>query len=280
MRLWARTPVAEAFAQTTASTSNGRIVLPLNQRWRYSDHVVTGFEAVGFDDSGWTAVVIPHTNKRLPWHSFDDKDYEFVSSYRRKFTLPATMKRSHVFVDFAGVMTASTVYINGHRLGEYKGGYTPFSFELTDYIQWDKENVLAVAVDSTERADIPPFGGQIDYLTFGGIYRDVSLRLVPATYLANIFVQPKDVLTTHATVDVQCQVPTPQRTTVPLTIEAEIRDGEQVVARGEKTFPPVDPSNDPAIYSTGHRQRPQQYQAVGPEAAASLHLRSALEARP
>ena len=131
----------------------------------------------------WTAVVIPHTNKRLPWHSFNDKDYEFVSSYRRKFTLPATMKRSHVFVDFAGVMTASTVYINGHRLGEYKGGYTPFSFELTDYIQWDKENVLAVAVDSTERADIPPFGGQIDYLTFGGIYRDVSLRLVPATYL-------------------------------------------------------------------------------------------------
>ena len=239
-----------AISETSASENQplglpGRIVLPLSRRWRFSDHVVAGFEAPGFDDSGWAAVVIPHTNKRLPWHSFDDKSYEFLSAYRRKFTLPAAMKRRHVFVDFAGVMTASTVYINGHRLGEYRGGYTPFSFELTEYIQWDQENVLAVAVDSTERADIPPFGGQIDYLTFGGIYRDVSLRLVPANYIANVFVKPRDVLTDRPSVEVQCIIGG-RGTTLSYTLEAEIRHGDQVVARGDRTFAASASSTEPA----------------------------------
>ena len=77
-----------------------------------------------------------------------------------------------MFVDFEGVMTASTVWINGAALGEYRGGYTPFSFELTPHLHGERDNVLSVEVDSTERADIPPFGDAIDYLTFGGIYRE------------------------------------------------------------------------------------------------------------
>ena len=141
--------------------------------------------------------MIPHTNVRLPWHGFDEKTYEFVSLYRRRFKLPPEARGKHVFVDFEGVMTASTVWINGVRLGEYKGGYTPFSFELTPHLDFDGENVLAVDVDSTERPDIPPFGYEIDYLTFGGIYREVSLRIVPATFIENIFVRPKDVLTAN-----------------------------------------------------------------------------------
>ena len=55
-----------------------------------------------------------------------------------------------------------------------------------------------VQLDSTERADIPPFGHEIDYMTFGGIYREVSLRVVPAVYLDNIFARPKDVLSGDA----------------------------------------------------------------------------------
>ena len=121
--------------------------------------------------------------------------YEFVSSYRRRFKLPPEAKGKHVFVDFEGAMTASTVWMNGTRLGEYKGGYTPFSFDLTPHVDFDGENVLAVDVDSSERPDIPPFGYQIDYLTFGGIYREVSIRIVPDVFLENVFAKPKDVLT-------------------------------------------------------------------------------------
>ena len=70
------------------------------------------------------------------------------------------------------------------------GGFTPFSFELTPHLRREGNNVLVVQLDSTERADIPPFGNEIDYLTFGGIYREVSLRIVPSTYLDNIFAWP------------------------------------------------------------------------------------------
>src|SRR6266568_1904916 len=155
----------------------------------------------------------------------------------------------HVFADFEGVMTAATVWINGHRLGEYKGGYSPFSFELTPHLNWDGNNVLAVAVDSTERADIPPFGGVIDYLTFGGIYREVALRVVPGTYLENIFAKPKDALTDHPSVEVICLVGSLEKNPEPLTLEAEIRDEEKVIGRAKTEIPSRDASSEPVAHS-------------------------------
>ena len=104
----------------------GRMVLPLNRNWRYSRTVVEGAHARDFDDSGYERVVIPHTNIRLPWHSFDEKSYEFVSSYRRRFKLPAEARGHRVFVDFEGAMTASTVWINGTAAGRVQGRLHPF----------------------------------------------------------------------------------------------------------------------------------------------------------
>ena len=75
--------------------------------------------------------------------------------------------------------------------------------------------------------DIPPFGYQIDYLTFGGIYREVSLRIVPATFIENIFAQPKDVLCRHPSLDVQCFLqPLRSRRKNALALEAALRDGD------------------------------------------------------
>ena len=222
------------------SATEGRLALPLNRNWRYSESFVEGGHGREFDDSAFDRVVVPHTNIRLPWHSFDDKSYEFVSLYRRRFKLPVEARGKHVFVDFEGVMTASTVWINGVRLGEYKGGYTPFSFDLTPHLDFDGQNVLAVDVDSTERSDIPPFGYQIDYLTFGGIYREVSLRIVPSTFIENIFAKPRDVRTTHPSLDVDCFLMSMEALKEPLTLEVELRDGDRVVANTSLPVPPSD----------------------------------------
>src|SRR4029077_16966801 len=217
-----------AGAANDATTATGRLVTPMNRNWRFSRTVAEGAHARDFDDSGYERVGIPHTNVKLPWHSFDEKSYEFVSSYRRRFKLPPEARGKHVFVDFEGVMTASTVWINGVRLGEYKGGYTPFSFELTPHLDFDGENVLAVDVDSSERPDIPPFGYEIDYLTFGGIYREVALRVVPSTFIENIFVHPKDVLTPTPSVDVDCFTQHLSSGRESLQLEVELRDGDRV----------------------------------------------------
>ena len=189
-----------------APAPGSRVIFPINRNWRYSRSPSEAARAPNFDDTAFERVTVPHTNIRLPWHSFDEKSYAFISVYRRRFKLPASLRGRHVFVDFEGVMTASTVWINGVKLGEYKGGYTPFAFDLTPHIDWEKENVLAVEVDSTERQDIPPFGDRIDYLTFGGIYREVALRIVSSSFLENIFASPKDVLTDNPSVDVTCFV--------------------------------------------------------------------------
>ncbi|MBV8673384.1 MAG: beta galactosidase jelly roll domain-containing protein, partial [Acidobacteriaceae bacterium] len=226
-----------------------RMLLPINRNWRYSPSVVDGGHAVAFDDSSFDRVVIPHTNRSLPWHSFDEKSYEFISLYRRPFKLPPEAKGKRIFVDFEGVMTASTVWINGQKLGEYKGGYTPFSFELTPNINWDGSNLLAVDVDSTERPDIPPFGFEVDYLTFGGIYREVWLRVVPSTYIENIFAMPKNVLNDQRTLEVRCFLEGPaSEWNRSRTLEVELLDGDRVIGKAsEKVTGPAPAPGQPAL---------------------------------
>jgi beta-galactosidase len=243
----ARSALATSAAE--ADVAPGRLVLPMNRNWRFSPTVAEGAHARDFDDSGYERVVIPHTNVRLPWHSFDEKSYEFVSSYRRRFKLPPEARGKRIFVDFEGAMTASTVWINGQRLGEYKGGYTPFSFELTPHFDFDGENVLAVDLDSSERPDIPPFGHQIDYLTFGGIYREVSLRIVPATFIENVFARPKDVLTDHPSLDVDCYIQHSGAADNSLRLQVVLRDGERVIEKGFQNLPATPPSSDPVTHA-------------------------------
>src|SRR5208282_1692323 len=168
---------------------------------------------------------------------------------RRHFQLPAAARGKHVFVDFEGVMTASTVWINGTRLGEYKGGYTPFTFELTSHVDFDGENVLAVDVDSSERPDIPPFGYEIDYLTFGGIYREVSLRIVPGTFLENVFAKPKDVLSEHPSLEVDCHIQRLEASQEPLRLEVVLREGDRVIDTGSQSVPSSAASSEAAVYT-------------------------------
>jgi beta-galactosidase len=223
--------------------AQGRTILPINRGWRFSPSKIAGAETVKFDDAKFERVVIPHTNVKLPWHNFDDRTYEFISTYRRRFKYPAAAKGKRVFVDFEGAMTASTVWINGVALGEYKGGFTPFSFELTPHLKTGVENVLVVQVDSTERNDIPPFGHEIDYLTFGGIYREVSLRIVPQVYLDNIFARPKDVMSGKPSLEVDCFL-AGNSPAGALSLEVELRDGNRVVAKASQPVTLL-PSEDP-----------------------------------
>lgn len=235
-------------------------ILPLNRDWRFHPAKVAGAESPTFDDSRFQRVVLPHTNVELPWHSFDDKDYEFISTYRRRFRLPKAAEGKRVFVDFEGVMTASTVWINGVALGEYKGGFTPFSFELTPHLRAGATNVLVVQVDSSERADIPPFGYEIDYMTFGGIYREVALRVVPSTYIDNMFAQPRNVLSGSPSVDVNCFL-AGSSTSGSLRLEAELRDGDRVVAKASRDL------DRPALASSLSSSAMDPYTDASPHAS-------------
>ena len=229
----------------TSPPGTGRWVLPLNRNWLYSPTRLDGAHGKDFGDSGFERVVLPHANIRLPWHSFDDKAYQFVSTYRRHFRLPPAARGRRILVDFEGVMTASTVWLNGVRLGEYRGGFTPFGFDLTEHVDLEGENVLAVEVDSTERPDIPPFGNLVDYLTFGGIYREVSLKLLSPNFLENVFVRPSNVLSGHPGLEVDCFIQHSEAPAHGLVLEVDLVDGERVIAR----------ASEPAASSQSHTIR-------------------------
>jgi beta-galactosidase len=233
---------AGASAQPAPARASLRRIVPMNRNWLFGGRAVAGSSAPGFDDTNFQRVTIPHSNKYFPWHSFDEKDFQYVSIYRRHFKL-APQPGRRVFVDFAGVMTAATVTINGHKLGEYRGGYTPFSFDLTPHLKADGSNVLAVEVDSTERPDIPPFGENIDYLTFGGIYREVALRIVSPVFIENVFAKPVDVLDNNRRVEVKCVLN--GEALDGLTVKVELRDGTRSLAseEGPPSSPPLTLSN-------------------------------------
>jgi beta-galactosidase len=224
-------------AMAAAAQPSQRRVFRLNRNWLFDGKNIDGATAPDFNDRAFQKVTLPHSNVVLPWHSFDDKSYEFISIYRRHLRFPSDLKSHRIFLDFDGAMIATAVTFNGHKLGEHLGGYTPFSFDLTPHIDWSGDNVIAVQLDSTERKDIPPFGNKVDYLTFGGIYREVSIRAVPQTFIENVFAQPVDAMDAgRRRLLVRCFLGGVS-STAPLNLTAELRDRDRVLKSTAATLP-------------------------------------------
>ena len=172
-----------------------RQFIDLNFGWKFSDTFADEMTKANYDDSAFETVDIPHTVKELPYNYFDERDFQFISCYRKSFKLPAEAFENgrRVFINFAGAANYAKVYLNGKYVGEHKDGYTPFRLEITDKIN-KKNNTLAVELDSTERPDMPPFGKVVDYLVYGGIYREVSLEITEQKYIEDVFVKTPNAL--------------------------------------------------------------------------------------
>src|SRR5690554_6777517 len=102
-----------------------RKVLPLDHHWRYSEEFQEEFIDPTYNHDAWALVNLPHTSKEVPYSYFDEKSYQFVSTYRKTFRLDKEYRNQRIFIDFAAVMAYAEVYLNGQLLGSHKGGYTP-----------------------------------------------------------------------------------------------------------------------------------------------------------
>ena len=131
---------------------------------------------------------IPHCAKEVPYNYFDENDYQIVSTYQKVFDVEEPIKDKIIKLVFDGFMLKAKIYLNGKYLGEHISGYVKVEIDVTDCIK-QKDNKLIVVLDSKEDKLVPPFGYAVDYLTFSGIYREVSLEIHPKTYLENIFVK-------------------------------------------------------------------------------------------
>jgi beta-galactosidase len=175
------------------------MVIPFGAGWRFGP-AVDGSSLPGFDDSGLEPVTLPHTVVPLSWQDWDPASWERVWVYRKQFDgVEAFEAGRRVFLDVGAGLTHSTVTLNGTQVGDYLGGYLPFSCELTGLLQ-PAGNVLAVRLDSTFNLNVPPdrpapqVNTSVDFWQPGGIYRDVQLRVVPEVFLADVFAKPVNVL--------------------------------------------------------------------------------------
>ena len=162
----------------------------LNDNWRFSAGFEDRMTDRKFDDSGFETVRIPHTVKETPFNYFDESEYQMVSVYRKHIDIPASWKGSTLKLTIGGAAHQADVFVNGKPAGEHRCGYTAFSMDISDLVDYGAENVIAVRLDSRESLDQPPFGHVIDYMTYGGIYRNVKLEVIDGAYLEDLFIYP------------------------------------------------------------------------------------------
>ncbi len=137
-----------------------------------------------------TTVMLPHTCKETPFHYFDEHIYQMVSCYQRTIVPEESWRDKVVLLTFEAAGHEADVYLNGKHLINHKNGYTAFTVDLSRELNYGEENLLTVRVDSNETINQPPFGYVIDYMTYGGIYRDVYLEIKHPIHLADVFLKP------------------------------------------------------------------------------------------
>ncbi|MGL5541094.1 MAG: glycoside hydrolase family 2 TIM barrel-domain containing protein, partial [Erysipelotrichaceae bacterium] len=165
-----------------------RTIYNLNYEWQFQPHVSK--DLAQLDASKFEAIDLPHTNCVLPYNYLNEQAYQFVSCYRKSVALtPKANKRT--FLRFYGVQVSCELYLDQVKIGEHFGGYDAFDIELTPYIETAKSYTLDVVVDASEQADVPPFGNVVDYLTYGGIYREVELLELDNVHLQSFFCKPR-----------------------------------------------------------------------------------------
>lgn len=170
-------------------------MIALNNNWEFTTEWNEDF--LRWRDGSNEKVRIPHTVKELPLHYINEKDYQMISGYRRKISIPKKADGKRIFLQFDGAAHIATVYVNGIELMTHKGGYTAFRVEITNHVIAGEKCEVAVKLDSTENPTVPPFGFVIDYLTYGGIYRPVWLDIEEKDFISDIFVSTPSLDTVH-----------------------------------------------------------------------------------
>ena len=132
-------------------------------------------------------VRLPHSVREIPQHYASPRDYEMLCGYRRELTIPRAYAGKRLFLQFDAASHIATVYVNGRQLCEHRCGYTAFRVEITEAVEIGAKNLVCVKLDCTENGEVPPFGFVIDYLTYGGLTREVWLDVRGQDYIEDLF---------------------------------------------------------------------------------------------
>lgn len=177
LSLWAARQPEFSTAGFFRLDNSGREVYSMNPAWRFHKGAMEGAETKEFNDKDWTVVSLPDGIEYLPTEASGCINYQGEVWYRKHFTPDAALKGEKLFLHFEAIMGKSKVFVNGKLLTEHFGGYLPVIADVTDVLDWNGDNVIAVWADNSDDPSYPPGKAQdvLDYTYFGGIYRDCWL---------------------------------------------------------------------------------------------------------
>ena len=151
-----------------------------NENWKFYMGDATGAENPGFNDSSWKQVNLPHDYSiEQEYTKTGEAESGYLLGgtgwYRKNFTLDSSAAGKRIRIDFGGVYMNSTVWVNGTQVGTHPYGYTPFSFDITDYVKVGGDNVITVKVDHQTPSS--------RWYSGSGIYRSVDLTVTDPVHV-------------------------------------------------------------------------------------------------
>lgn len=184
-----------------------RVVYTINDGWKFAKGSPFEAQLTGCDDSSWETVNIPHT-----WNDKDADDetpgfYRGPVWYRKQLFIDKSQEGRRAVIYFEGVNQEVRFYLNGQFVGEHKGGYTRFCFDITPHLRYGQENLFAIYVNNVYNPNIPPLSA--DFTFFGGIYRDVYLQFMNPVHIATndyassgVYIRTPEVSNSAASVEI------------------------------------------------------------------------------
>ena len=154
--------------------NTGRTVYSMNPAWRMYKGHLEGAEQPDFNDKEWDLVSLPDGIEYVPSEASGCVNYQGEVWYRKHFTPEETWKGKQLFLHFEAIMGKAKVWINGTLVNEHYGGFLPVIANVTEYLNYEKDNVIAVWADNSNDPSYPPGKPQdmLDFTYSGGIYRD------------------------------------------------------------------------------------------------------------
>lgn len=160
-----------------AFSSSAREIYSLNNGWKF-------FYMEENSSDNAREITLPHTwNEKAFAGSISYR--QTSANYQRTLFIPSEWNGKRLFLRFHGVQSVADVFINGRHIGDHRGGYTAFTFEITDKVSYGYNNALFVAVSNAYRSDVLPTS--VEENVYGGIYRDVELIVTEKTTVSPLY---------------------------------------------------------------------------------------------
>ena len=213
----------------------------LNADWKFYKGDTAGAEALGYSDAAWAKVNLPHVFD-TPYYSGKQGVFWYVGYgwYRKHFDVQAKWKESsRIVLEFEAAFQVAQVYVNGKLLGEHKGGFTGFYFDITDAVHAG-DNVIAVRVNNKWDPQIAPRGA--DWLFLGGIHRDVYLVITNPLHVTwyGTFVTTPQVSASQAKVNVKTEIVNENAVPANCTVKTIIADAANTIVTTMESSQQID----------------------------------------